>query len=287
MSKVWLITGCASGLGRDIAEAVLASGDRLLAAARGIERLDDLLQRYGERVVPFELDVTDALAAQAAVEAAVRAFGRLDVLVNNAGFGHMLPFEQIDAADFRYEFETNFFGVVNLCRAAVPVMREQGSGHIIQISSVGGRLASLGMSAYQSAKWAVGGFSDVLAAEVRPLGIRVTTLEPGGMRTNWALRARGDDTPIMAPYQEHLGSRRELLRNLAGNENSDPARVAQVVLKIAEHAQPPLRLLLGSDALSNLAPVENNRAASAERWKAISTAVDVTASGLVPDLPQS
>jgi NAD(P)-dependent dehydrogenase (short-subunit alcohol dehydrogenase family) len=286
MSKVWLITGSASGLGRDIAEAALASGHRLIAAARDVQRLNDLVERYPETVLPFELDVTDATAARAAVHAAVSHFGRLDVLVNNAGFGHMLPFEQTTEADFRLEFETNFFGVVNLCRAAVPVMREQNVGHIIQISSVGGRMATLGMSAYQSAKWAVGGFSDVLAAEVKPLGIHVTSLEPGGMRTRWAVRARGDDTTIMAPYQQNVGQMREMLRTLAGNENSDPKRVAQVVLKIAEHTQPPLRLLLGSDALHYLTPVEADRAATAERWKAISTAVDFTATGPVPTLPQ-
>jgi NAD(P)-dependent dehydrogenase (short-subunit alcohol dehydrogenase family) len=286
MSKVWLITGSASGLGRNIAEAVLASGDRLLAAARNIRRLDDLVERYPSTVLPFELDVTDAHAANAAVQAAVQQFGRLDVLVNNAGYGHMLPFEQIEASDFRLEFETNFFGVVNLCRAAVPVMREQGSGHIIQVSSVGGRLATLGMSAYQAAKWAVGGFSDVLAAETKPLGIRVTTLEPGGMRTNWAVRARGDQVNIMAAYQQNVGEMREFLRNIAGNENSDPDRVAQVVLKVAEHEQPPLRLLLGSDALQYLAPVEADRAATAERWKAVSTSVDFSATAAVPFLPQ-
>jgi NAD(P)-dependent dehydrogenase (short-subunit alcohol dehydrogenase family) len=287
MSKVWLITGSASGLGRNIAEVVLAAGDRLLAAARDIRRLDDLVERYAAQILPFELDVTDSKAAKAAVQAAVDQFGRLDVLVNNAGFGHMLPFEQIEESDFRLEFETNFFGVVNLTRAAVPVMRQQGSGHIIQISSVGGRLATLGMSAYQSAKWAVGGFSDVLAAEVKPLGIHVTTLEPGGMRTNWAVRARGDDTPIMAAYQQSVGEMRSLLRNIAGNENSDPERVAQVVLKVAEHAQPPLRLLLGSDALQYLAPVEASRTETAERWKAISTSVDANATTAVPSLPEN
>jgi NAD(P)-dependent dehydrogenase (short-subunit alcohol dehydrogenase family) len=287
MSKVWLITGSASGLGRNIAEAVLAAGDRLLAAARDIRRLDDLVERYAAQILPFELDVTDSKAAKAAVQAAVDQFGRLDVLVNNAGFGHMLPFEQIEESDFRLEFETNFFGVVNLTRAAVPVMRQQGSGHIIQISSVGGRLATLGMSAYQSAKWAVGGFSDVLAAEVKPLGIHVTTLEPGGMRTNWAVRARGDDTPIMAAYQQNVGEMRSLLRNISGNENSDPQRVAQVVLKVAEHAQPPLRLLLGSDALQYLAPVGASRAETAERWKAISTSVDASATTAVPSLPEN
>lgn len=285
MSKVWLITGSASGLGRNIAEAVLQSGDRLLAAARNIRRLDDLVQRYPSHLLPFELDVTDASAAKAAVQAAVQTFGRLDVLVNNAGFGQMLPFEQAAEADFRLEFETNFFGVVNLCRAAVPVMREQGAGRIIQISSVGGRLATLGMSAYQSAKWAVGGFSDVLAAEFQPLGIHVTTLEPGGMRTNWAIRARGSDVPYLPAYEQNVGQMRELLRKIAGNENSDPDRVAQVVLKVAEHPQPPLRLLLGSDALHYLAPVETDRAETAERWKAVSTSVDFSATGPVPALP--
>jgi NAD(P)-dependent dehydrogenase (short-subunit alcohol dehydrogenase family) len=286
MSKVWLITGSASGLGRNIAEAVLASGDRLLATARDTQRLDDLVARYGAQIVPFELDVTDPVAAKAAVKAAVEHFGRLDVLVNNAGYGQMLPFEQTDESAFRLEFDTNFFGVVNLCRAAVPVMREQGAGHILQISSVGGRMATMGMSAYQSAKWAVGGFSDVLAAEVQPLGIKVSTLEPGGMRTNWAVRARGEATPIMRAYQTTVGQWRELLGKIAGNENGDPDRVAQVVLKVADHPQPPLRLLLGSDALQYLAPVEAERAAAAERWKAVSSATDVAATGPVPELPQ-
>ncbi|NBB09727.1 SDR family NAD(P)-dependent oxidoreductase [Pseudomonas sp. SLFW] len=285
MSNVWLITGAASGLGRNIAEAVLASGDRLLAAARNIQRLDDLVERYGAQILPFELDVTDAIAAKAAVQKAVETFGRLDVLVNNAGFGHMLPFEQTEEAAFRTEFETNFFGVVNLCRAAVPVMREQSAGRIIQISSVGGRLATPGMTAYQSAKWAVGGFSDVLATEVKPLGIHVTTLEPGGMRTNWAVRARGHDTPVMPAYEASVGMMFGVLRKIAGNENADPDRVAQIVLKVAAHPQPPLRLVLGSDALKYLTPVEADRADTAERWKSISTSVDVDASGPVPPLP--
>ncbi|MDH0745328.1 SDR family NAD(P)-dependent oxidoreductase [Pseudomonas sp. GD03842] len=287
MSKVWLVTGSASGLGRHIAEAVLQSGDCLLAAARQIDRLEDLKQCYPSRILPFELDVTDASAAKAAVDAAVSTFGRLDVLVNNAGFGHMLPFEQIADADFRLEFETNFFGVVNLCRAAVPVLREQGAGRIVQISSVGGRMATVGLSAYQSAKWAVGGFSDVLAAELKPLGVHVTTLEPGGMRTQWAVRARGSDVPYMSAYEQNVGQMRALLRTIMGNENSDPERVAQVILKLVEHPQPPLRLLLGSDARHYLAPVEANRADTAERWKEVSESVDFSCVGPVPALPES
>jgi NADP-dependent 3-hydroxy acid dehydrogenase YdfG len=158
VSKVWLITGSANGLGRNIAEAVLASGDRLLATARDPRKLADLVDKYGDQNRTAPLDVTDASAAQAAVQAAVDAFGRLDVLVNNAGYGEIAPFEQVSADDFRKLVETNFYGVVNTTRAALPFMRSQKSGHILQISSVGGRLALPGSAAYHAAKWAVGGF---------------------------------------------------------------------------------------------------------------------------------
>ncbi|MEX3527417.1 MAG: SDR family NAD(P)-dependent oxidoreductase, partial [Burkholderia sp.] len=162
MSKVWLVTGAARGLGRAISEAVLAAGDRLGAGARDPSRLADLRRQHGDRLRTIELDVTDEAAAARAVELARSAFGRLDVLVNNAGYGHTVPFEQMAPADFRDQVETNLFGVVNLTRAALPVMRVLRAGHIFQVSSVGGRTTTAGLSAYQAAKWAVGGFSDVL-----------------------------------------------------------------------------------------------------------------------------
>ena len=205
MSKIWLITGSARGLGRNIAEAVLAAGHRLVAGARQTDKLQDLVDRYGDRIVPVVLDVTDAKAAQAAVDKAVAAFGRLDVLVNNAGFAHAAPFEQISDDDFRAQIDTNFYGVVNLTRAALPVMRKQRAGHIIQISSVGGRMGSPGLSAYQSAKWAVGGFTEVLAKEVAPIGIKVTSVEPGGMRTDWGSIARGTTPQIWPDYEPSVG----------------------------------------------------------------------------------
>jgi NAD(P)-dependent dehydrogenase (short-subunit alcohol dehydrogenase family) len=180
MTRVWLLTGASRGLGRAIAETVLAAGDRLQAGARDPRTLADLAARYPETLRIATLDVTDPAAGEAAVQAALHAWGRVDVLVNNAGYGHLMPFEQMDAADFRDQVETNFFGVVNLTRAVVPVMRRQRSGHIFQVSSVGGRIGHPGLSAYQAAKWAVGGFSEVLAQELAPLGIRVTALEPGG-----------------------------------------------------------------------------------------------------------
>lgn len=282
MSKVWLITGSASGLGRNIAEAVLASGDRLVATARDPQRLDDLVERYGDQVRAVALDVTDSAAARDAVQVAIDAFGRLDVLVNNAGFGQLMPFEQTDEEAFRLEFDTNFFGVVNVTRAAVPFLRKQRSGHIIQISSVGGRTATVGLSAYQSAKWAVGGFSDVLALELGPLGIRVTTLEPGGMRTNWAVRAAKSSVPVFPDYQETVGNWQELLKQYAGNENSDPDKVAQVVLKVAYHADPPQHLLLGSDAVHYAGESEAKRAAAGELWKAVSVSTDFAANLVLP-----
>ena len=197
MSKVWLVTGSASGLGRNIAEAVLASGDRLVATARDPGRLEDLVKKYGDQVRTAILDVSDEAAAFSAVQGAVGAFGRLDVVVNNAGYGDFAPFEQLSSERFKAVIDTNFYGVVNVTRAALPIMRKQKSGCILQISSLGGRLALPGSSAYHAAKWAVGGFTESLAQEVAPFGVKVCALEPGGMRTNWGTRAHKDPPELL------------------------------------------------------------------------------------------
>src|ERR1700758_3339899 len=186
MTQVWLITGSSRGLGRALAEAVLAAGHRLVATARNPEQLADLVARHGDRVRAVALDVTDERAAIAAVQTAVDAFGRLDVLANNAGYGDLASIEDTSMKDFRAQIETNLFGVVHLTKAAIPVMRRQKSGHILQFSSVGGRLGPVGRGAYAAAKWGVEGFSEVLAKEVGPLGIKVTIIEPGGFRTDFA-----------------------------------------------------------------------------------------------------
>src|SRR5580704_15288592 len=181
MDKVWLVTGSASGLGRNIAEAVLESGDRLVATARDPKRVDDLVKKYGDRVRAVSLDVADESASQAAVQVAIDAFGRLDVVVNNAGYGDIAPFEQLSAERFKAVVDTNFYGVVNVTRAVIPIMRKQRSGYIFQVSSVGGRLTRPGSTAYHAAKWAVGGFTESLAQEAAPFGVKVCALEPGGM----------------------------------------------------------------------------------------------------------
>jgi NAD(P)-dependent dehydrogenase (short-subunit alcohol dehydrogenase family) len=283
MSKVWLITGAARGLGRSIAEAVLTAGDQLVATARDPNRLVDLEKRYGDQLRTAALDVTDATAAGAAVQAAIDGFGRLDVLVNNAGFGHVAPFEQAPEEDFRAQIDTNFFGVVNLTRAALPIMRRQRRGHIINISSVGGRIGTPGLSAYQAAKWAVGGFTEVLAQETKPFGVKVVSVEPGGMRTEWAEIARGQMPELLTDYEPSVGVLQNLFKQIAGNEASDPRRVAQVILHLAAHENPPAHLLLGSDALHYFGQVDAARAAAAEQWREVSLSTDATARGPIPN----
>ena len=261
MPKVFLITGSSRGLGRQLTEAALAAGHQVVATARRPESLADLAGRYGRQVLPVALDVTDPAAAQAAVAVGVEAFGRLDVLVNNAGYANMAAVEDITAEDFREQIDANLLGVVNVTKAALPVLRRQGAGHIIQVSSIGGRLATPGLSAYQAAKWAVGGFSEVLAREVEPLGIRVTVLEPGGMATDWAGSSMRIP-PVSAPYQATVGV---LADRHQGDDAmtplGDPAKVARVVLAVADMAEPPLRLILGSEAYAYATAAARARAA--------------------------
>lgn len=267
MTKVWLITGSGSGLGRAIAEAALAAGDRVVAGARRPDDLNALVRQYGERITPARLDVRDAEAAQAAVQHAVDVYGRLDVLVNNAGYQYNAPFEQTTPEEFRDVIETNLFGVVYTTRAAVPVMRRQKSGHIFQVSSIGGRVTIPGNSPYHAAKWAVGGFSDSLADEVAPFGVKVCTLEPGAMRTGFAQRA-GETLPALLPeYAPSVGPIYEMMAAARGNAESDPKKVADVVVTLANTADVPKRLILGKGAEAYVKQVETARAEEAARYR--------------------
>jgi NAD(P)-dependent dehydrogenase (short-subunit alcohol dehydrogenase family) len=284
MSKVWLVTGSASGLGRNIAEAVLASGDRLVATARDPRRLDDLVEKYGDQVRTAPLDVADEDAAKAAVHAAVAAFGRLDVVVNNAGYGDIAPFEQLSSERFKAVIDTNFYGVVNVTRAAIPIMRKQKSGYIFQISSVGGRLARPGSTPYHAAKWAVGGFTESLAQEVAPFGVKVCALEPGGMRTNWGVRANKDTPDLLPDYEPSVGAVVKALRSYWGHGTSDPVKVAQVILRLVQSDKLPAHLLLGSDAVQFAGQAAATRAAEAERWREVSVSTDADASVSLPAL---
>ncbi len=237
MSKVWLITGSSRGFGRALAEAVLAEGHNLVATARNPAQLADLVERYGDQVRTVALDVTDARASGNAIKAAVDAFGRLDVLVNNAGYGDVGSIEDTSLADFRTQIETNPFGVINVTKAAIPLMRKQRSGHIIQVSSVGGRLAPPGRGAYAAAKAGVGAFFEVLAKEVGPLGIKVFA---------------GTSTTIRDSHSEYDSTVARYQRDHNGQQPGDPAKAAAVILHIASLDKPPLRLLFGSDAASRI-----------------------------------
>jgi NAD(P)-dependent dehydrogenase (short-subunit alcohol dehydrogenase family) len=267
MAKVWLITGSGNGLGRDVAEAALAAGDSVVAGARRTEELEPLVALYDERVKPVKLEVRDEAAAKAAVLLAVDTYGRLDVLVNNAGYGQIAPFEQISAEDFQAVVDTCFYGVVYTTRAAIPVMRKQKSGHIFQVSSVGGRLAVAGNTPYHAAKWAVGGFSDSLAMEVAPFGVKICTLEPGGIRTNWARRAGQNAPDVLREYEASVGSMLKILRSLEGRAEGDPRKIADVIVQLAKSDEVPVRLILGVDAEKRVQQAEAVRASEAEQWR--------------------
>ena len=272
MSKVWLVTGSSRGLGRNIVEVALEAGEMVVATARKPEQLQDLVERYGDQVRTIALDVTNPESATNAVKAAVEAFGRIDVLVNNAGYGDIASVEDVTIDDFKAQIDTNFYGVVYMTKAVLPVMRQQGSGHIIQVSSIGGRSGAPGLAGYQSAKWAVGGFSTVLTQEVAPFGIKVTVLEPGGMRTDWAGTSM-TIPPISKPYEQTVGAFVGFLKTIAGNEVSDPVKVAKVIVEIVDMPEPPFRLLIGTDAVFIADSCAKNLADSDAKWRSLSESV--------------
>ena len=283
MSHVFLISGASRGLGRAITEAALAAGHHVVAGVRSVSALDDLAAREPERLAVVPLDVTDDEQVRAAVDTAIQRWGRLDVLVNNAGYANMAAVEDVDVDDFRAQVETNFFGVVRLTQAVLPIMRRQRAGHIIQISSVGGRLARPGLAAYQSSKWAVTGYSGVLAQEVAPLGIKVTVLEPGGMRTDWSGSSMRI-APVRDEYRDTVGAAAQLSES-ANLGASDPAKVAALLLDIVEMDTPPARLLVGPDAYRYATAAGRDLLAADERYADLSNSTvadDATADQLNP-----
>lgn len=278
MSQVWLITGSSRGIGRALAEAVLAKGHNLVATARDARALSGLIERYGDRVRATALDVTDEKAAEAALRLAVEAFGRLDVLVNNAGYGDLASIEDTSLEQFRAQIETNLFGVINVTKAAIPIMRRQGSGHIIQFSSVGGRIGPIGRGAYAAAKWGVEGFSEVLAKEIGPFGVKVTIIEPGGFRTDFA----GSSTTIREgrpEYDSTVGTVARFQRDYNGVQPGDPVRAAAVIIHVASLDEPPLRLLLGSDAVHSVELADLARIEADKKWRDLSVSTDFAAGG--------
>ncbi len=251
MTKTWLITASSRGFGWELAKAVLDSGDRVVATARRPEQLESLKREYGDRVRTVALDVSDPAAARAAVKLAVDAFGRLDVVVNNAGYATFASIEDMPDDEFRAQIEANLFGVVNVTKAALPVLRKQRSGHFIQFSSIGGRVGgTAGLSAYQTAKFGVEGFSEVLNSEVRHLGIKVTIIEPSAFRTDWGGPSTRT-TPVSEDYDQSVGVMIRSRDATDGRQPGDLARAARIIMDIVRLDEPPLRLLLGAVAVGS------------------------------------
>jgi NAD(P)-dependent dehydrogenase (short-subunit alcohol dehydrogenase family) len=265
-SKVWFITGTSKGFGRIWAEAALARGDRVAASARDVKTLAPLVQRYGDLVVAMTLDVTDKAAVDAAISAARARFGRLDVVVNNAGYGLFGAIEEVSELQARGQLETNLFGALWVTQAALPIMRAQGSGHIIQVSSIGGVNAFPTVGLYHASKWALEGFSQALAAEVTSLGIKVTIVEPAGYATDWSGPSAQRATP-MAAYD---AARAAVAAIRANAVPGDPLATGPAILKVVDAQDPPLRIFFGAAGLPMTRAEYARRVATWEKWNDVS-----------------
>jgi NAD(P)-dependent dehydrogenase (short-subunit alcohol dehydrogenase family) len=274
MQQTWFITGSSRGLGRALVQAALDAGDLVVATARRPEQLADLAERYGDRVLPLALDVTDAEAVLAGVDAGAERFGRLDVVVNNAGYANIAPIETGDEADFRAQFEANFWGVYHVSKAVIPVLRAQGGGTVVQFSSVGGRVGgSPGIASYQAAKFAVDGFSRVLAVETAPFGVAVMVVEPSGFATDWA----GSSMTIYdipAEYDTTIGAMHRRVRANPAGPAGDPERAAEIIVQVVKRGNPPSHLLLGTTAVEMALDYSRRQIAEASAWEKVSRSAD-------------
>ncbi len=265
-SKVWFITGTSKGFGRIWAEAALARGDQVAATARDIGTLAPLVEKFGDRVLTRTLDVTDKAGVDAAIAQAHERFGRLDVVVNNAGYGLFGTIEEVSEAQARAQIETNLFGALWVTQAALPYMRAQRSGHIIQVSSIGGVNAFPTVGLYHASKWGLEGFSQSLAAEVADFGIKVTLIEPAGYATDW-----GGASAIRAePLAAYDGARAKIAAFRSGNTPGDPDATGAAILKVVDAAEPPLRIFFGSVGLPMTRAEYDRRISTWEQWNEVS-----------------
>ena len=247
--KTWFITGCSTGFGRELAKLVLDRGHRCVVTARDPAKAEDIAKGREDCALVLQLDVTNPVEIEAATKSALKHFGRIDVLVNNAGIGYFGSVEESDEEEFRRMFEINFFGLSAMTRAVLPVMRQRRSGHIVNISSIGGLRSFPALAYYNATKYAVEGFSESLSIEVAPLGIKVTLVEPSGFRTDWAGRSANEIQPRIADYSGTAGKNIENLRASSGKQPGDPVRAAAAIIDAVQSPDPPLRLLLGKAAL--------------------------------------
>jgi NAD(P)-dependent dehydrogenase (short-subunit alcohol dehydrogenase family) len=273
MTKVWFITGSSRGLGRSLAEAVLANGDQVAATARNPGQLNALTEKYPDSIFPLPLDVTNKAQIIAAVENTIRKFGRIDVLVNNAGFGIIGAAEAYSDEQVRSQLETNLYAPIEITRVVLPYMRKQRSGRILQISSIGGRVGNPGVTIYQAAKFGLAGFSEALAKEVKPLGILVTSVEPGGFRTDWA-SASMTYAPEVEGYEKTVGVRMELFKSGNFIPMGDPDKAAKAMIALVDNPEPPVHLVLGSEAIGMVKQADAVKSEEMEKWLPVSTSTD-------------
>ena len=272
--KSWLITGCSTGFGREIARTALEAGHRVLVTARQPESVADLCAAFPETARVQALDVTSPTQVQAAVTAAINHFGHIDVLVNNAGYGYVGAVEEGEEEAYRAMFETNFFGALAITRAVLPHMRARGSGRIINNSSQAGIMANPGTGFYSASKYALEGLMEALAKEVAPLGIHVTSVQPGAFRTDWSGRSMQRSNTRIDDYAEHVGARLEMIAAIDGAQPGDPKRGAAVFLQLAEMDNPPIQLLLGAGVLATYREKLAAINASLDEWEPTTLSAD-------------
>jgi NAD(P)-dependent dehydrogenase (short-subunit alcohol dehydrogenase family) len=272
--KVWFITGCSTGFGRELARQLLLGGYRVAVTARNVEKVSDLVDLKPENAIALTLDVTNKQQIAEAVAAAESHFGRIDVLVNNAGFGYFGAVEESDEAEVRALFETNFWGLASMTQAVLPKMRERRSGAIINISSIGGLVGNPGVGFYNATKFAVNGISEALKKELAPLGIRVILVQPSGFRTDWAGRSASDARVQIADYTGTAGINQETIRGLSGKQAGDPVRAAKAMIDAVESDDPPFSLLLGKAALRGARAKIESLSSETEKFAAISEGAD-------------
>jgi NAD(P)-dependent dehydrogenase (short-subunit alcohol dehydrogenase family) len=249
MSKVWFITGCSTGFGRELSKLVLELGHKAAVTARNPNDVQDIVSQYPGAAFAIQLDVTKPAEVKAAVQQAVQKFGRIDVLVNNAGIGYFGAIEESEDDEVRRMFEINFFGLAQVTKEVLPVMRKQRSGHIVNISSIGGFVAFPAVGFYNATKFAVTGYSEALAKETAHLGIKVTVVAPSGFRTDWAGRSANNSKIVIDDYATTAHANKDSIRGYSGNQPGDPVRAAKAIVKAVEAENPPLRLLLGAGAM--------------------------------------
>jgi NAD(P)-dependent dehydrogenase (short-subunit alcohol dehydrogenase family) len=271
-AQTWFITGSSRGFGLALTIAALDAGDQVVATARKPQQLDSLVTAYGDRLLPVALDVTDADAASAALDIGRERFGRIDVVVNNAGYANIAPVETASEEDFRRQFETNFFGVYNVSKAALPLLRAQGGGIVIQFSSVGGRVGGTpGLGSYQAAKFAVDGLTRTLAAESGPFNIRYLVVEPAGFATDWA----GASMDVHSIPEDYLGTVGAFAERLRGNGAAgDPERAAAILVRVAKRESLPSHLLLGTVGARMALDYSRTQIEEAHAWQAVSASAD-------------